>query len=119
MTEKKQDNRDRVKSVNELLLFCLYGVGWSHVVTGDVTFLAGVDGAGLPPVSFPEEKSQLEDTDTKKRMDSDVTTRVAITVSNARKRKRSLCASVTLTITSGGREILEVFYHKKSIKISL
>lgn len=42
-----------VGSTDELLLFSLYGVGRSHVVTGDVTFLPGVDGAGLPPVTFP------------------------------------------------------------------
>lgn len=40
----------------KLLLFSLYGVGWSHVVTGDVTLLSGVDGASLPPVTFPGEK---------------------------------------------------------------
>lgn len=44
---------------NELLLFRLYGVGWSHVVTGDVTFLPGVDGASLPPVAFPEHRRTL------------------------------------------------------------
>lgn len=48
-----------VKKVNELSLFSLYGVCWSHVVAGDVTFLSGVDGASLPPVAFTraEEKS--------------------------------------------------------------
>lgn len=59
-----EDDRDRdgenVRKGNELLLFSLYGVGWSHVVTGDVTFLSGVDGARLPPVAFPEERSKLE-----------------------------------------------------------
>lgn len=41
---------------SEFLLFSLYGVSGSHVVTGDVTFLSGVDGASLPPVAFPEER---------------------------------------------------------------
>lgn len=45
---------------NERLLFSLYGVGWSHVVAGDVTFLSGVNGASLPPVALPEEKNKLE-----------------------------------------------------------
>lgn len=49
--------RDRVLEKGiELLLFSLYGVGWSHVVTGDVAFLSGVDGASLPPVAFPEKR---------------------------------------------------------------
>lgn len=39
--------------LNELSLFGLYGVGWSHVVTGDVTFLSSVDGVSHPPVAFP------------------------------------------------------------------
>lgn len=52
--------RQSVGKGNELLLFSLNGVGWSHVVTGDVTFLSGVDGASLPPVAFPEERSKLE-----------------------------------------------------------
>lgn len=42
--------------LNELSLFGLDGVGWSHVVAGDVTFLPGVDGASLPPVAFPGGK---------------------------------------------------------------
>lgn len=44
----------------EFLLFSLYGVCWSHIVTGDITFLPCVDGARLPPVAFPEERSKLE-----------------------------------------------------------
>lgn len=57
-TKKKENTKrttesDGVKSNEELLLFSLYGVGRSHVVTGDVTFLPGVDGASLPPVTFP------------------------------------------------------------------
>lgn len=42
--------------LSEFSLFSLYGVGWSHVVTGDVTFLSSVDGASLPPVAFPTDK---------------------------------------------------------------
>lgn len=42
--------------LNKLSLFGLDGVGWSHVVAGDVTFLPGVDGASLPPVAFPGGK---------------------------------------------------------------
>lgn len=57
---KRMTETDSVQSVHELLLLSLYGVGWSHIVTGDVTFLSGVDGASLPPVTFPGEKSQLE-----------------------------------------------------------
>lgn len=49
--------------LNELSLFGLDRVGWSHVVAGDVTFLAGVDGASLPPVAFPGGKrvSEMEE----------------------------------------------------------
>lgn len=40
------------------LLFSLYGVGWGHIVTGDITFLSGVDGASLPPVTLPKGRNQ-------------------------------------------------------------
>ena len=54
---------DKVKDVVvnknlEFSLLSLYGVSWGHVVTGDVTFLSSVDGASLPPVTFPEEESK-------------------------------------------------------------
>ncbi len=52
--------RRSVRKGGELLLFSLYGVSWSHVVTGDVTFLSGVDGASLPPVAFPEDRRKVE-----------------------------------------------------------
>lgn len=42
--------------LNELSLFGLDGVGWSHIVAGDVTILSGVDGTSLPPVAFPGGK---------------------------------------------------------------
>lgn len=50
---KRTTETGGVESNDELLLFSLYGVGRSHVVTGDVTFLPGVDGASLPPVTLP------------------------------------------------------------------
>lgn len=46
--------------LNKLSLFSLDGVGWSHVVAGNVTFLSGVDGASLPPVAFPGGKRASE-----------------------------------------------------------
>lgn len=52
--------RQKVREDNEFSLFSLYGVSWGHVVTGDVTFLSGVNGASLPPVAFPEEKKSKE-----------------------------------------------------------
>lgn len=55
-----RSERESVRNSNKLSLFSLYGVGWSHVVTGDVTFLSGVDGTSLPPVAFPEERRRLE-----------------------------------------------------------
>lgn len=52
--------------MHDFLLFSLYGVSWGHIVTGDITFLSGVDGASLPPVAFPKERSQsqIRNTDT-------------------------------------------------------
>lgn len=56
MTRERSRRQDVGEKGSELLLFSLYGVGGGHVVTGDVTFLSGVDGASLPPVAFPKER---------------------------------------------------------------
>lgn len=55
-----ESKSESVRNSNKLSLFSLYGVGWSHVVTGDVTFLSSVDRTSLPPVAFPEERRRLE-----------------------------------------------------------
>lgn len=93
---------DSVQSVHELLLFSLYGVGRSHIVTGDVTFLSGVDGTSLPPVAFPEEKSPLEIRNTRYRNKREEWTlkrkekkTVGSKVSNDGKGTRLYCVSQT------------------------
>lgn len=42
----------RVKQGEDYVLFCLDGVGRSHVVAGDVTALSRRQGPGEPPVPF-------------------------------------------------------------------
>lgn len=49
-----------VRKDDEFSLFSLYRVSWGHVVTGDVSFLSGVNGASLPPITFPEERNRKE-----------------------------------------------------------
>lgn len=34
------------------VLFCLDGVGWSHIVAGDITALSSCQGASEPPIPF-------------------------------------------------------------------
>lgn len=40
--------REREKKKD--LLFCLDGVGWSHIIAGDITALSRGQGASQPPV---------------------------------------------------------------------
>lgn len=47
-----------IRSGSEALLFSLDGVSRGHIIAGDVAFPPRVDGASLPPVSFPTRITQ-------------------------------------------------------------
>lgn len=52
---RNKRDRAREKKGRRYLLFSLDGVGWSHVIAGDVTALSGRQGARQPPVPFSAE----------------------------------------------------------------
>lgn len=46
------------------VLFCLDGVGWSHIVAGDITALSSCQGASEPPIPFSvRERERQRDED--------------------------------------------------------
>lgn len=51
-TNNLQSETARVKQGEDYILFCLDGVGRSHVVTGDISTLSCRQGTGEPPVPF-------------------------------------------------------------------
>lgn len=61
---KKRNSKSLAETVSNrkfwFLLFSLYRVSRCHIVTGNVTFLSCVDGTGLPPVTFPKERTILK-----------------------------------------------------------
>ena len=52
LDEKAENMGQRKKKKKGGLLFCLDGVGWSHIIAGDVTALSSGQGARKPPVPF-------------------------------------------------------------------
>lgn len=50
----------RVRQGEDYILFCLDGVGRSHVVAGDVAALARRQGTSEPPVAFSVTQRQTD-----------------------------------------------------------
>lgn len=58
--EKTAKQTAGVKQGGNNVLFCLDGVGWSHIVAGDITTLACRQGASEPPVPFSVRERERE-----------------------------------------------------------
>lgn len=49
---EKGSGVNKRKGGGDHVLFCLDGVGWSHIVAGDVAALASRQGTSEPPITF-------------------------------------------------------------------